>query len=1685
TVFAYTYRNNTWGLTTYSVAHLTPGWHHFAVTYDGRYIRGYVDGAIYGLDDAGATYSIGYTNSNAFIIGADVGSSSTTTGSYFTGQIDEVRVWNTEQSSFLLNTYINMSLLGNEAGLIGNWKFDDGTAATTTAANSDATGGTALNGTLTGMSSTAASNTTATTGWVYSNSPVNAPVDFAGYNYNSNITSTPAAVVGQQTLSVLNAGGNSQSITVTGLTPGSWYNFNVFDYDSSYNNPNLFTNYVPTLVLAGEVQLLNATPTVSSISPVSGPVGTVVTIDGTNFSPTASSNTVYFGAVRATVITATTTQLTVSVPFGTQFVPVTVSVNGLTASSPREFNVTSVCSATINTSSFSNSVVTTSTGVYEHRQLDVNLDGRPDLVHELFGSDIVSVWRGNSINGVTPPQFNNLLNYTTTENPYSMETADVDMDGRPDVIIGNTTGGIISIHRIASNGSLFTPPLQLPVINTASPSIIRAGDFDGDGKTDLAVGYFSGSFITVLRNNGTYGAAAFDAPIHINVGNVSPSSMYVRDLDGDGKADIAFGSNTSANFYTLRSTSTSGSISFAAQQTFSITSGVVRNIASGDFNLDGKPDLVIASTSNQLRLFSNGSTVGTISFTLGSTLATLASGAFSPICNDLDGDGRQDIVLGYESANSISVWEATGSFGFATRVDFTPSVGSASINVSVGDFNADGRPDIAASSVSSGINILANTMNTLDSEPSTAASGVTISGITQTSMTLNFTAGSGANRLVLARQGSSVTTLPADGTGYTANATFGAGSDLGGGTFAVYSGNSNSVTISGLQSNSFYYFAVIEYNGSSCTSNYLLSSLGTANNQTLNTPPTLNAISNPAALCRNSGAQVVSLNGIGTGAANEIQTLIITATSNNTSLIPNPTVTYTSPNATGSLTFTPVTNATGTATITVTVNDASTNNSITQRTFVVTVNAPPTASAAGTNQTICTGTAILAANSPIVGTGTWSISSTNNPSITIANLGNVNTPNTTLTGLLAGNVVTLTWTITNPPCTPSTSNVTITRGTCPLTANFTWAPTSLCATAATVNPISFTDASFAPSSSIQTWTWTFAGPVTPSPASSTSQNPSNIQFTGPGTFTVTLTVNDGNTNSQITQNITINPFPATPGAITGPSSVCQGQTNVPFSVAPVANANSYTWSLPAGATIVSGTGTSSILVNFSNSATSNFVSVLGVNSCGNGLSSAPLSVTVLPLPGTTTVISGPSAVCQGQNNVVFATSSVANATGYTWTLPVGATIISGNNTNSITVNFSSAAQSGPIEVVATNSCGNGATSTSLNLTVNPLPDAAGVITSNTAASVCQGAAGVTYSIPPVANATSYNWSLPSGATIVSGNGTNSITVDYNNFAASGTVSVSGVNACGSGSASSFAVTINQLPGAAGAVLGTDTVCQGDFSVSYFVSTIPNASTYVWTLPAGVSIASGAGTESITVDFGLTAVSGQITVYAQNGCGAGTVSAPVNVTVNPLPATPGIIAGNTTVCQAQTGVTYSIPALANATGYNWILPPGATIISGNNTNSITVDFSSSAVSGVVLVNGTNACGNGLNSDTLNLVVNPLPDAPGAITGTALVNICPTATGMVYSVPVIANATTYSWNVPSGVTITSGSGTNSITVDYAANAQSGAISVFGQNACGNGDTALLNIDYVQVTPSDICLVTVDSVSQYNRVVWEKPI
>ena len=349
------------------------------------------------------------------------------------------------------------------------------------------------------------------------------------------------------------------------------------------------------------------------------------------------------------------------------------------------------------------------------------------------------------------------------------------------------------------------------------------------------------------------------------------------------------------------------------------------------------------------------------------------------------------------------------------------------------------------------------------------------------------------------------------------------------------------------------------------------------------------------------------------------------------------------------------------------------------------------------------------------------------------------------------------------------------------------------------------------------------------------------------------------------------------------------------------------------------------------------------------------------------------------------------------------------------------------------------------MTVNPAPASAGAITGT--ASVCQGQAGIVYSVGAISNATGYAWALTAGASITAGANTNSITVSFSGSASSGNISVHGTNSCGNGAESSpFSVTVNPAPAPAGTVSSTASVCQGQAGVVYSVGAISNATGYSWTLPTGASITAGANTNSITVSFSTSASSGNISVHGTNSCGNGAESSPFSVTVSPAPASAGTVTGTASVCQGQSGVVYSVSAISNATGYSWTLPTGASITSGANTNSITVSFSSSASSGNISVHGTNSCGNGAESSPFSVTVSPAPASAGTVTGTA--SVCQGQSGVVYSVSAISNATGYSWTLPTGASITSGANTNSITVSFSSSASSGNISVHGTNSCGNG-------------------------------------
>jgi len=516
--------------------------------------------------------------------------------------------------------------------------------------------------------------------------------------------------------------------------------------------------------------------------------------------------------------------------------------------------------------------------------------------------------------------------------------------------------------------------------------------------------------------------------------------------------------------------------------------------------------------------------------------------------------------------------------------------------------------------------------------------------------------------------------------------------------------------------------------------------------------------------------------------------------------------------------------------------------------------------------------------------------------------------------------------------------------------------------------------------------------------------------------------------------------------LSGDATICQGATtdiflNISGGTAP--------WRViyaidGANQPEITGIYTSPYTITTGTEGTYKIVQVYDAGDCLGSDIGNPVIITVTPLPSAAGLISGNTDVCQSTNGVHYIVSAIPNATGYNWTLPSGATIASGSNTNSITVNYSSTAVSGNITVNGTNSCGSG-TSSSIYINVNSLPAAAGSITGST--SVCQGQSNVAYSINPVSGATSYEWTIPAGASIISGNNTNTITVNFSTTASSGNFQVRAVNACGNGTWSPIlTVWADRLPDNAGIITGSSSVCQGQTGVIYMVPAITQATGYEWQLPSGATINTGLNTNQITVNFSPTASSGNIMVRGTNGCGAGQWSAAFAVTLNNLPIAAGNVTGSATVCQNQTNLVYSIAPVAYASSYEWVYPAGFTLSGSGTGSSITLNTTAGAVSGIIRARGVNSCGNGSYSPDFGVIISP---SAVANAGTDA-SVC---AGSTYQL-INASAANYSavlWTTSGNGTFSNSAGINPVYTPGSADITNGSVTLtmtaFGNGSCGS--------------------------------------
>ena len=335
---------------------------------------------------------------------------------------------------------------------------------------------------------------------------------------------------------------------------------------------------------------------------------------------------------------------------------------------------------------------------------DLNGDGKLDLAVPNENSNTVSVLLGNGNGGFGPK-----TDIPVGTNPFSVAVGDFNGDQIPDLAVANSgqfpdDHGNISI--LLGNGDgTYRAPRNILVGNI--PACVSVGDFNHDGKQDLAVANFVDNTVSILRGNGD---GSFGAPSTLSFPPFS-QILTVRaiDVDGDHNEDLVVSGGS--DVWIVKGNGLGG---FGQPQL--VHSGFTGEFTIADFNGDNSPDLAVVNLNQQGTQF----TVDVLLNNGNGTFRRVASipvfGTFvtQVIAADLNGDGKIDLAV--SGLNTLSVAVLTGNgdgtFSSSPNANFGSTVFAQSL--AAGDFNRDGKADVVVTGVRS------------DAPPGTAAGGVSL-----------------------------------------------------------------------------------------------------------------------------------------------------------------------------------------------------------------------------------------------------------------------------------------------------------------------------------------------------------------------------------------------------------------------------------------------------------------------------------------------------------------------------------------------------------------------------------------------------------------------------------------------------------------------------------------------------------------------------------------------------------------------------------------------------------------------------------------------------------------------------------------------------------------------------------------------------------------------------------------------
>lgn len=350
-------------------------------------------------------------------------------------------------------------------------------------------------------------------------------------------------------------------------------------------------------------------PRITSFTPVSGQKHDIDTILGQNFHPNPDSNLVFFGDLRAQVLSASPTSLVVKVPLGAVSDYIYVTRSNRTAISNRMFQITFKGGEYLDTSVLKNvnQINGISTSHLQHKQLasgDFNDDKAVDVVVAMSQAPS-RVYVNNKLYQVSNASFSNFISLNDSTGAKLVKQADINSDGKQDIIIANRTLRRMYIFRNVSQGAAiaFCQPDTFSLNHL--PIDLDVNDFNQDGKMDLVVVcdsmVLSGPVIFILPNTtSNSNTLTFGEPFQIPT--LASNRVRCADFNLDGKVDLIFLRTNGSINNLVMNTSTPAELSFTGKF-FQVIYGS-EEIQVSDFNQNGAQDVFLTSYG-QGYLFSN------------------------------------------------------------------------------------------------------------------------------------------------------------------------------------------------------------------------------------------------------------------------------------------------------------------------------------------------------------------------------------------------------------------------------------------------------------------------------------------------------------------------------------------------------------------------------------------------------------------------------------------------------------------------------------------------------------------------------------------------------------------------------------------------------------------------------------------------------------------------------------------------------------------------------------------------------------------------------------------------------------------------------------------------------------------------------------------------------------------------